>query len=190
MNHYQRELPVITLTPSKGEDKLDVAAASESRAQHQKHQKKQQWRASQRNANVHELSSTPFFRKSQPRVFHANNCNVLEAAQELYDDAPVGFAVKQESSDQDLAELSPRFYDHDVNLLQKILVITRGELEKAIDLMLLITDDNTKMVPGSLPAEVRSQARSPSLFLIHLQSMSRLNPKARTRQSDSLSRAQ
>ncbi|CAG8681432.1 7979_t:CDS:2, partial [Paraglomus brasilianum] len=44
----------------------------------------------------------------------------------------------------DLAELSTRFYDHDVDLLQKILVITRGELEKAINLMLLITDDDTK----------------------------------------------
>ena len=63
----------------------------------------------------------------------------------MYNDAPVGFAVKQESSDQDLAELSTRFYDHDVDLLQNILVITRGELE-------IITDDDTKNVPRLLIA--------------------------------------
>jgi len=79
----------------------------------------------------------------------------LEAAQELYNDAPVGFAVKQESSDQDLAELSTRFYDHDVDLLQNILVITRGELE-------IITDDDTKNVPGSLMAEVAPTVTSMS----------------------------
>ncbi|CAG8549677.1 3086_t:CDS:2 [Paraglomus occultum] len=59
-------------------------------------------------------------------------------------DPPEKDPSEQEPSDQDLAELSTRFYDYDVNLLQKILVIAGGELETAIDLMRFIIEEDTK----------------------------------------------